>query len=150
MNTKPRENLNGLPQGLFLIRNSNKARLKQIGMDSPQTVNLGLNAIGSSSYSYTIVKKNGNRDTLASSRFLKRLEGGWQEPKGKRAKQKIPKNPGAEIPGERKEIPVIRKNYDNRTRDKIWINKNPSQKFKWPWTSLRTWISIWRKRWKRA
>ena len=68
--------MNGLPQGLFLIRNLTKARLKQIGMDSPQTVNLGLNAIGSSSYSYTIVKKNGNRDTLASSRFLKRLEGG--------------------------------------------------------------------------
>ena len=74
MNTKERENLNGLPQGLLLIRNSNKARLRQIGMDSPQTVNFGLNAIGFSSY--TIVKKNGKRDTFVSSGFLKRFVGG--------------------------------------------------------------------------
>ena len=33
MNTKPRENLNGLPQGLVLIRNTNKARLRQIGKE---------------------------------------------------------------------------------------------------------------------
>ena len=41
MNTKPRENLNGPPKGLFVVRNTNEARLKQIGMDSPQTVNFG-------------------------------------------------------------------------------------------------------------
>ena len=59
-NSKPQDNLNGLPQRLFFLRK--KARLEQISMDG-QTVYFGLNTI--SSFSKAVMKKNGKRDALA-------------------------------------------------------------------------------------
>ena len=56
-NSKPQDNLNGLPQRLFFLRK--KGRLEQISIDG-QTVYFGQSTIN-----HSVIKKNGKRDALA-------------------------------------------------------------------------------------
>lgn len=56
-NSKPQDNLNGLPQRLFFLKK--KGRFEQISIDG-QTVYFGLSTIN-----HSVIKKNGKRDALA-------------------------------------------------------------------------------------
>ena len=56
-NSKPQNNLNGLPQRLFFLRK--KGRLEQISIDG-ETVYFGQSTIN-----HSVIKKNGKRDALA-------------------------------------------------------------------------------------
>jgi len=58
-NSKPQDNLNGLPQRLFFLLVRKKATLELISIDG-QTVYFGLSTIN-----HSVIKKNGKRDALA-------------------------------------------------------------------------------------